>query len=83
VHQLDLKMPPVLAFHGDADETVPLRQATALRDKLTAAGNSCELVIVPGGEHSFTSELPEWKDKSRALIREFLESEKLLPVEQH
>jgi acetyl esterase/lipase len=83
VHQLDVRMPPVLAFHGDADETVPLRQATALRDKLTAAGNSCELVIVPGGEHSFTSELPEWKDKSRALIREFLESEKLLPVEQH
>ena len=27
VHQLDAKMPPVLAFHGDADKTVPLGQA--------------------------------------------------------
>ncbi len=72
IHQLDKTMPPVLALHGDADKTVPLRQATALCDALTASGNSCELIIVPGGDHNFSSQLPEWKEKSRAQIRRFL-----------
>ena len=72
IHQLDAKMPPVLAFHGDADKTVPQQQTIALREKLVANGNQCEFVSVPGGEHSFTGQLPEWKDKSREIIREFL-----------
>lgn len=80
VHQLDAAMPPVLAFHGDADRTVPHAQAVALRDKLVAAGNSCELITVPGGSHSFSSDLPAWKEKSRALLKEFLLRQRLLPA---
>lgn len=72
VQQLDEKMPPVIAFHGDADKTVPHAQAIALRDKLVDAGSVCELVIVPGGSHGFGTDLPEWKDRSRAMIRRFL-----------
>ncbi len=72
VHQLDAVMPPVLAFHGDADKTVPLRQALALRDRLNATGNTCELHIVPGGGHNFGNDVPEWQQKSRDLIRDFL-----------
>lgn len=72
VHQLDAKMPPVLAFHGDADKTVPLAQALALRDKLVATGNSCELHLVPGGGHNFGNDVPEWRGKSRDLMVEFL-----------
>jgi len=49
VDQLDARMPPTLAFHGDADNTVPYDQALVLRKKLVAAGNDCELVTVPGG----------------------------------
>lgn len=79
VHQLDARMPPVLAFHGDADKLVPLRQATTLRDKLIASGNSCELHIVPGGGHNFGNDVPEWQEKSRELIRAFLAKQKLLP----
>jgi acetyl esterase len=79
VHQLDAKMPPVLAFHGDADKTVPLQQALALRDKLIATGNSCELHIVPGGGHNFSKDLPEWKNKSRQLMVEFLKQQLLVP----
>jgi acetyl esterase/lipase len=79
VHQLDAKMPPVLAFHGDADKLVPLRQATALRDKLIASGNACELHIVPGGGHNFGNDVPEWQGKSRELIIEFLKKQKLMP----
>jgi acetyl esterase/lipase len=79
VHQLDAKMPPVLAFHGDADKTVPLAQSVALRDKLVAAGNTCELHIVPGGGHNYGGDVPEWREKTRTLLNDFLRRQKLLP----
>ena len=72
VHQLDAKMPPMLVFHGDADKTVPQAQSLALRDRLRAAGNGCEFVNVPGGSHNFAGELPEWREKMRAMTEEFL-----------
>jgi len=78
VHQLDAKMPPVLAFHGDADQTVPLREAVALRDRLVATGNKCTLHMVPGGGHNFGNDVPEWREKSRVLIIEFLKQQGLL-----
>jgi len=78
VHQLDAKMPPVLAFHGDADKTVPLRQALALRDALVASGNACELHIVPGGGHNFGGDIPEWREKSRELMIAFLKAQGLV-----
>lgn len=78
VHQLDAKMPPVLVFHGDADKTVPVRQALALRDKLVATGNPCELHLVPGGGHNFGNDVPEWKEKSRQLVIEFLKKQGLI-----
>lgn len=72
VNQLNPKMPPMLMFHGNADKTVPYRQAVALRDQLVATSNVCELVTVSGGDHGFTSQLPEWKEKSQTIIQEFL-----------
>lgn len=72
LHQMDEKMPPVLAFHGDADPTVPYSQAVALHEKLLATGNQSELVTVPGGNHGFTSQFPEWREKSREHVRKFL-----------
>lgn len=80
IDQLDATMPPVLAFHGDADKTVPLRQALALRDKLNAADNICELHIVPGGGHNFGNDVPEWRQKSRELVRDFLFRQGLVPA---
>jgi acetyl esterase/lipase len=80
IDQLDAKMPPALVFHGDADTTVPQRQSLALRDKLLATGNACEFVNVPGGSHNFSGELPEWKEKTKTLILDFLAKQNLLPV---
>ena len=80
IHQLDAKMPPVLVFHGDADTTVTNRESIALRDKFVGSGNVCELITVPGGNHGFQSQLPEWKDKARAIIKEFLTKQGLLPI---
>lgn len=81
LHQLEAAMPPVLAFHGDADRTVPFRQTVALRDKLVAGGNACELVTVPGGDHGFLKELPDWRDRAQRLVLEFLAKRGLLDSE--
>lgn len=43
--------PPVFLFHGDADRTVPVSQATAYRDALTAAGVANALVQIAGAGH--------------------------------
>ena len=80
MYQLDAKMPPILVFHGDADTTVTNAQSIALHDKLIATSNVCELVTVPGGNHGFQSQLPEWKDKSRAIMVQFLAKQGVLPV---
>lgn len=80
VHQLDAKMPPVLVFHGDADPTVTNRQSIALEQKLLAGSNVCERVNVPGGIHGFQTQLPEWKEKSRDIMKKFLTKENILPV---
>jgi acetyl esterase/lipase len=79
VHQLDARMPPLLAFHGDADTLVPPRQALVLRDRWLATGNRCELHLVPGGGHNFGQDVPAWQEKSRVLLREFLARQGWLP----
>ncbi len=77
LQNLDAKMPPVIMFHGDADPTVPYRIAIALHDKLTATGNTCEFLAIPGGGHG----LPlSWKDKSREMIKDFLTKQGVLPA---
>lgn len=82
VHQLDAKMPPVLVFHGDADTTVTNRESIALEQKLVASGNVCERINVPGGTHGFQSQMPEWKEKSRDIMKQFLTKLGILPVSE-
>ncbi len=72
LHHLDGVMPPVLAFHGDADRTVPFRESVALRDRLRAGGNVCELVTVPGGDHGFLKQIPAWHDRAEKRVQDFL-----------
>ena len=76
LQHLDAKMPPVIMFHGDADPVVPYRLAVALHDRLAATSNLCEFITMPGGGHGIGL---EWKDKSRTLIKTFLEKQKILP----
>lgn len=80
LQNLDPKMPPVFLVHGDADVTVPYAHAVALHAALTASGNECEFVTVPGGTHSFSQQIPEWKTKVPALHKAFLEKHGVLPV---
>ncbi len=72
LHRLDGRFPPVLMFHGDADQTVPYAQAVALDAKLRASGNSSRLVTVPGGRHNIAEPDAGWRERSRTLVVEFL-----------
>lgn len=75
---LDKTMPPVLMFHGDADQVVPYRYAVALDRELRATGNDCVFITIPGGGHGIGSE--EWKLKLREHLRRFLAQRQLLPA---
>jgi carboxymethylenebutenolidase len=47
------QLPPTLVFHGDRDQTVPVRQAEELRDWLTAHQVPGEVKIYRGVDHVF------------------------------
>lgn len=63
-------LPPILSIQGDADPIVPYSQNVRLRDRLTKAGATNELVTVPGGGHGNFK--PEERTKIYVKIREFL-----------
>ena len=48
--------PPVLTFHGDQDQLVPVAQAKTLDEKMQSAGAPHELVIFEGHGHGFGGE---------------------------
>ena len=48
--------PPVLTLHGDQDLLVPVAQATALDEKMKAAGASHTLTVFKGQGHGFVGE---------------------------
>lgn len=45
------QMPPYLLIHGDADAQVPYEQSPRFRDKMQAAGNTCDLITIADGAH--------------------------------
>lgn len=44
---------PVLMFHGDADQLVPIALADTAHSLLTSAGKECQYVVYPGAGHTF------------------------------
>lgn len=42
---------PVLVFHGEQDEVIPVRHALRLAQALRSAGKPCDLRVVPGEGH--------------------------------
>ncbi len=74
--------PPTIAFHGDADTTVPVTQSRGLCDLLQAGGNVCQFVNVPGGGHDYRTQpgLPgDWKNTTNTMVEQFLRDQHLLP----
>lgn len=52
-HHIAKGAPPAIIFHGKADTTVPFVTVEAFTNKMTAAGNRCELVGYDGQPHGF------------------------------
>lgn len=42
---------PIWAFHGDADDIVPLEPHQKLVDAVNKAGGNARLTVIPGGDH--------------------------------
>lgn len=51
INHVDGRNPPMLLLHGNADETVLLRNSTALAARIRAAGGPVELRTYPGVGH--------------------------------
>jgi len=51
INHVDGRNPPLLLLHGDADDTVELRNSTALAARIRAAGGPVELKTYPGVGH--------------------------------
>jgi acetyl esterase/lipase len=53
-HRVHAGAPPFLVFHGDEDSLVPIQDARAFVDRLTATSERpARLVELPGAEHAF------------------------------
>ena len=46
-------LPPFLLIHGGADSLIPVQQSMKLATALQDAGNSAEIIIKEGGDHSW------------------------------
>ena len=55
---------PLLVIHGSADEIVPLRHAELLlRSARARPGGEAELLVIPGGRHSWLYESPLYRER--------------------
>ncbi|MCP4641099.1 MAG: alpha/beta hydrolase [bacterium] len=53
VYHVTADDPPLLLIHGDADLTVPVQQSEVLKAKYEEAGLPVELIVQPGGGHTY------------------------------
>jgi pectinesterase len=68
-------LPPFLIVQGSADRTVPAGQSLAFQEKLKAAGVSCDLMMIPGGQHrlaDWTKLDPTWQEQVADWLTEKL-----------
>jgi len=69
--QVKTALPPVVLFHGDKDESVPIEHSKKMVDAILKAGGQAKLVTMKGYGHDWPSmyinQLVDWFDKQ--LIR--------------
>ncbi len=53
INQVKPDAPPLMLIHGDADKTVPLQQSQILKAKYEELKRPVQLVVQPGGPHTF------------------------------
>lgn len=71
LHQVRADTPPILSFHGDADDVVPFSQASRLHAALAAAKRPERLVPMAGAKHGFSrAQMVELMAQTRAFLRD-------------
>jgi acetyl esterase/lipase len=53
IYHLSKDDPPLLLIHGDKDATVPLQQSQVLKEKYDELGLPVNLIVHPGGGHTY------------------------------
>ncbi|HTL71755.1 MAG TPA: pectinesterase family protein [bacterium] len=59
-------LPPFLIVQGSADKTVPANQSLAFQKALQAAGVTCDLIMIPEGQHrinDWKKFTPDWQQQ--------------------
>ena len=59
-------LPPFLIIQGSADKTVPAEQSLAFQKALRAAGVTCDVILIPGGQHrirDWKNFTPDWQQQ--------------------
>ena len=59
-------LPPFLLVHGTADSRVPIEQSLVMQTRLKAAGVTCDLLTIKGGEHGmlgWTAVAPDYQER--------------------
>ena len=59
IYFVSKQSPPLLLIHGDRDTTVPLQQSKILMAKYEELGLPVELIVEPGGGHSYWPDIVE------------------------
>jgi len=70
-------LPPTLIIHGTADTVVPISQARAFVQEMSAQGNTAILYEAPNQAHGFFNRSP-WRERTLAQVERFLEQQGLL-----
>ncbi|WP_415909540.1 alpha/beta fold hydrolase [Oleiharenicola sp. Vm1] len=68
-------LPPFLILHGDADKTVPIAMSRSFQEQLRAAGNTCDLIVLPGAPHgllTWEKFLPDYAARMNAWLHSHL-----------
>ena len=75
INHIHKDLPPYLLIHGTKDDKVPFEQSLKFQEKMKAAGNVCDLVVVEGGAHGIRGWEkidPGYKDKMIAWLHVML-----------
>ena len=64
--------PPVMQVHGDKDNTVPIKHARNLHERLKSVGVKTELVIIEGANHGVAGAAPQVAKQAGTFVREQL-----------
>lgn len=76
-HHIKPGLPPMLLLHGDADRTVAIAMTRRFEEKMLAAGNVCDVLVLPRAPHGllgWDKVAPDYRQQVAAWIAAHLKS---------